>query len=454
MHRTAAFSLILLLCACQGRALADTKAALRVIRDQCVGCHKPGKAKGGLLLTTAEKMMQGGDSGTPVKPGKAAESLLYQLCLAEGDPHMPPKKQLAAAELAALKAWIDAGAAWDAAVFDEPPAPRQVKLSTLPAAHQPVLAMALSPDEKLLAVARANTVLLVDLAQPARPVIGSLEGQMEPVPSLAWSRDGRWLVSGGFQKLSIWDAGTRQPARVISQGLVGNVSALVCDASGKAIFAADGESGGAGFIRQFDMTSGTLLATWKAHDDNVLSLRLSAKGDRLLSAGADKMARVWDAASLKLVAALEGHTNHITAAAFNQDATQVATAGADREVKVWDVASREQDAVLGDKKVAFAGIDWTPDGKTLAVITDKGACSLHTDLKKHEGTQRSEASKERKLPAAGEALTCVVITGDSKWVFAGSFEGNVHVWDAADGKLAGRLELSPAPAEKAAPAAK
>jgi mono/diheme cytochrome c family protein len=36
---------------------ADIKPALRVLRDECVGCHKPGKAKGGLLLTTHEKMM-------------------------------------------------------------------------------------------------------------------------------------------------------------------------------------------------------------------------------------------------------------------------------------------------------------------------------------------------------------------------------------------------------------
>lgn len=155
---------------------ADIKPALRVLRDECVGCHKPGKAKGGLLLTTHEKMMKGGDNGVPLLPGKAAESLLYQLLLKDGDPHMPPKKDLTAPQITAIKTWIDSGASWDASVFDEAPAVRPVKLTAMPAGYQPVLALALSPDAKTLAVARANSVLLVDLGKPERPVSGRLEG--------------------------------------------------------------------------------------------------------------------------------------------------------------------------------------------------------------------------------------------------------------------------------------
>jgi WD40 repeat protein len=245
---------------------------MRVLRDQCVGCHKPGKAKGGLLLTTHEKMMKGGDNGVPVKPGKAAESLLFQLCLKDGDPHMPPKKDLAAAEIAALKTWIDGGAKWDATIFDEAPKPKPVKLAAMPASYQPVLALVLSPDEKRLAIARANSVVLVDLSKPEHPVLGKLEGHTEPVTSLAWSRDGKWIVSGGFQQLILWDATTLMKVRPLRDSLVGSITAVAFDAAGTSVFAADGETGGAGFIRQFETASGKLLTTWKAHEDNLLSL--------------------------------------------------------------------------------------------------------------------------------------------------------------------------------------
>ena len=422
-------------------AAADPKPAMRVLRDQCVGCHKPGKAKGGLLLTTAEKMMKGGDNGVPVKPGKAADSLLYQLVLADADPHMPPKKNLTTAEISALKTWIDSGAVWDARVFDEAPTPKPVKLAAMPANYQPVLALVLSPDEKRLAIARANAVVIVDLTKPERPVLGKLEGQTELVTALAWSRDGKWLVSGGFQRLFVWDASTLKQVRVLNESLIGSITAAAFDAGGSAVFAADGETGGAGFIRKFDLATGKLLTTWKAHEDNVLALRLSPKGDRLLSGGADKLAKLWDSANNKLVSFYEGHTSHVLSVAFNKDATQIATAGADREVKLWNTTSGEQEASLGDKKNAFSALAWSPDGKTLVVLTGKGGGSLYTDFVRHTGGERSEGAKERKLASITETPTSVVITGDSKTVFAGAFDGKVYVWDGATGKSGGEVKM-------------
>jgi WD40 repeat protein len=419
-------------------AQADTQAALRVLRDECLGCHKPGKAKGGLLLNAHDKMMKGGDNGAAVVPGKPDESPLYQLALAEADPHMPPKKQLDANALNALKAWIAAGAPWDEAVFNEPPAPKAVKFTPMPEAWQPVLAMALSPDEKTLAVARAQRIALIDLAAKDTPVATYLEGHVEPVQSLAWTPDGRTLLSGGYQNVRVWDVAERKETRRFEDSLVGNVTALAATAD--QVFAADGEAGGAGFLRQFDLANGALLATWKAHDDNISSLRLSAKGDRLLSGGADKMARLWDTTTRKLIAFYEGHTNHVHSVAFNHDASQIATAGADREIKVWDVASREQDVSLGDKKSVYVGVSWTPDGKALAAVTDKGLGSVYTELQKHDGAQRSATAKERKLTSVGAPLTSVLITADAKTVFAGGFDGKIYRWNASDGKAEAVIE--------------
>ena len=425
-------------------ALADPKPALRIIRDQCVSCHKPGKAKGGLLLTSAEKMLKGGDNGAALVPGKAGESLLIDVLQPDADPHMPPKKQLQPAEIDLLKTWINEGAAWDAAVFDEPPPARQVKLAALPASYQPVLALALSPDDKRLAMARGGSILLIDLAAKERPVLGRLDGHAEPVLSLVWSKDGKWLVSGGHQRIMLWDAIAMQKSREMKAPLIGGITALALDGAGKMLFAADGEAGGAGFIHQFDLTQqDQRVATWKAHDDTVNALRLSPNGDRLLSGGADKMARLWSTTDRKLIGAFEGHTNHIMAVAFNHDASEIATAGADREVKVWNVATREKQITLSDRKSSFAALAWSPDGKKLAAITDKGGGAVYSDLKKHEGTERSDAGSERRLASVSDTLTSAVITADAKWVIAGGFSGKAFLWDGASGKAVG--EIAPPP---------
>lgn len=419
---------------------ADPKPALRVLRDECFGCHKAGKAKGGLLLTNREKMLAGGDSGVVVTPGKATESLLYQTLQPDADDHMPPKKQLSEKDIASVKDWIDAGAVWDATVFDEPPQVKPVKLVSMAKTYAPVLALASSPDGKWLAVARADHVDLHDLSKPDHPKAQQFAGMESPVQALAWTKDGKHLLASGFRRLLQWEVGSGKETGRLEAGLIGLVTALACSPDGTTLFAADGETGGLGFIHRLTMNPLKVGRTWKAHDDNINALVVSQDGQSLASAGADKMARLWKASDGSLVTFYEGHTNHVVAVALNQDASQIATAGADREVKVWDVKSRNQDAILGDKKTAFTALYWTPDGKSLAAANEKGAVFIYTELQKHTGAQRSDAAKEKRLASAPSMLVSLSVTNDSKTVYAGDFAGNVHVWDIAAGKETGLIK--------------
>lgn len=85
-----------------------------LLERTCTGCHNPDKLKGELLLTTVEGIQQGGENGAVIVPGKPDESPLLTRCELplDHDDHMPPdgKPQPTAAELAALRAWLAAGA--------------------------------------------------------------------------------------------------------------------------------------------------------------------------------------------------------------------------------------------------------------------------------------------------------------------------------------------------------
>jgi WD40 repeat protein len=85
-------------------------------------------------------------------------------------------------------------------------------------------------------------------------------------------------------------------------------------------------------------------------------------------------------------------------------------------------------------------LDWTPDGKSLVAANEKGAVFVYSELQKHTGAQRSDAAKERKLAPAPSMLASIVITSDSKTVYAGDFSGIVHVWDAASGKATAQIK--------------
>jgi len=89
-----------------------------LLRTKCQGCHGDDpKLRGGLDVRSRAALLKGGASGPAVAPGDAARSLLYQSVLRTGELVMPPKEsaRLTPAEMAVLKTWIDAGAAWEAA---------------------------------------------------------------------------------------------------------------------------------------------------------------------------------------------------------------------------------------------------------------------------------------------------------------------------------------------------
>ncbi len=83
-----------------------------VLADNCIDCHGPDKQKGGLRLDSLSAMLQGGDSGPAVVPGKAEESLLVEVIHPGGFFEMPPRGKLEVTQVEALTRWVEAGAHW------------------------------------------------------------------------------------------------------------------------------------------------------------------------------------------------------------------------------------------------------------------------------------------------------------------------------------------------------
>jgi hypothetical protein len=92
-----------------------------ILSDHCLNCHgqDAGSRKGGLRLDAREAALEGGKSGEPaIVPGKPEESaLVLRLLSHDPDETMPPPKQnnpLTPAQIETLRAWIAAGAPYEA----------------------------------------------------------------------------------------------------------------------------------------------------------------------------------------------------------------------------------------------------------------------------------------------------------------------------------------------------
>lgn len=86
---------------------AAARGAGEILSRECVACHGPDKKKGGLDLTRRASALTGGESGAAIVPGRPGESLVVEK-VAEGE--MPPKGPLSRAEVATVRAWVEAGA--------------------------------------------------------------------------------------------------------------------------------------------------------------------------------------------------------------------------------------------------------------------------------------------------------------------------------------------------------
>ncbi|MFN0099523.1 MAG: c-type cytochrome domain-containing protein [Gemmatimonadaceae bacterium] len=83
-----------------------------LLMQRCASCHDGTRKLGGLDLTSAEGVSEGGREGKVVVPGRADESeMVLRLELPPGHMDaMPPDRAIPASEIALLRWWIDQGA--------------------------------------------------------------------------------------------------------------------------------------------------------------------------------------------------------------------------------------------------------------------------------------------------------------------------------------------------------
>ena len=88
------------------------KTASSILETKCAACHGPARMSD-LDVRDRATILKGGKRGPAIVPGKADESLSTKAVRREGELKMPPgKTALTAAEVDAIRDWINAGAKW------------------------------------------------------------------------------------------------------------------------------------------------------------------------------------------------------------------------------------------------------------------------------------------------------------------------------------------------------
>jgi WD40 repeat protein len=383
------------------------------LSDNCVSCHSKSTRKGGLNLETPEAILKGGDSGPSVVPGKPQDSLLLKASTHEDpDSAMPPRdnkvkaKNLTPVQIGALQRWIELGAKAGRAKVQE------LKWRPLPSQLSSILAVASSADGELVACSRGNEISVYQTATSA--LLFQTQAHQDQVQALAFSPDGRSLVSGGFRQVKVWRREQARPTRGVQQPA--GIHAFSPD--GRWMALADGASLK---VREWGKPDAPLQET--GVQGAFSSLVWNADASVLAALGGQKRLTVWSRVEGRVLCAvdlpLEGR-----ALAWRADGKALYSAGGDAVVREWDAFSG---AALGERKglpsevVALEAHD-----AKLAVGCADGAVWVW------EGSQTDPAVK-LKTPVAASLLT---FSSDAARIAVAGPDATVRLLDRAGTVLA------------------
>jgi WD40 repeat protein len=407
-----------------------------ILIHKCQFCHSGSLKEGQLDMSSYEALMAGGKRGPSIVPGKAGESRLMKFAARMQKPFMPPKGEepLTPQELALVKLWIDQGARAPTAKREKP----KIVLSTLPPLVHPVRALAINANRTLLAAGRGNQIYVFDagsgnhLRTLVDPALTTADGKpvqaahLSIVESLAYSPNSRFLASGSFQEVILWDAQTGVLVRRLT-GFVDRVVALSFSPNGKWLATGGGAPTEDGEIKLFDVDSGNLVMEIKnGHSDTVFGVCFSPDSTKLATCGADKFVKVFEVPGGQFLKSFEGHTHHVLDVAWKADGKVLASGGADKVIKVWDYEKGEQLRTFGSHAKQITRLMFK--GTTSDIVTCSGDPLVRF-------WNVDNGSGGLTFGGNNDFLYAVSVSADGKIVAAGGEEGIVRLYNGTSGQF-------------------
>jgi WD40 repeat protein len=243
--------------------------------------------------------------------------------------------------------------------------------------------------------------------------------------------------------------------------------------SGKGLLAAGGRGGHSGKAVLYEIKTGKILAEAGDETDAIMAADITADQSLVVVGGPGRVVRVYNVGDGQKVREIKKHTEWITAIEFSPDGVLLATGDRNGGLQVWETQTGREFYSLPGHKGSITDVSWRDDGNLVASISEDGSLKFwEMDQGRNTrsvpaggGAQAVKFAHDNRLVITGRDRKVrlldanggnvrefagladmgmkVAVTHDGGRVLAGDWTGAVYVWDAKDGKLAGKLTTNP-----------